>query len=105
MASGLSVNLYKKKFIDLNLKQGFLEAALTFLAYHIDIVSFQLLGILVGANPRRNSTWRLMLDKLRNQLSKWNSKYLFIGGRMTLLNSLLNSVPMGGQCMDLGCEA
>jgi len=35
-----------------------------------------------------------MLDKLRNRLNSWGSKYLSLGGRIVLLNSVLKAIPI-----------
>ncbi|XP_058781033.1 uncharacterized protein LOC131655143 [Vicia villosa] len=71
LASSVSIYFSKSKVIDLNLKQGFLEAASTFLACDISIVPFRFFGILVGADPRRHNTWMPFLDKLRNWI-QWD---------------------------------
>lgn len=52
------------------------------------------LGILVGVNPRRVATWKLVLDMLRNRLASWKRRNLSIGGRVILINSVLNSAPL-----------
>lgn len=94
MASDSSINFSKSKVIGLNLKQGSLEAASTFLACDIYSVPFQFLGISVGVNLRRRSTWSSLLDKLRNRLSKWKGKHISMDGCVTLFNSILNSIPI-----------
>jgi hypothetical protein len=48
----------------------------------------------VGANPRSISTWEPMLDQLRGRLNSWGHKYISFEGRIVLLNSMLNSVPI-----------
>lgn len=58
------------------------------------IVPFKLLGIPVGANPRRGGTWKPILDKLRKMLASWKGHTLSMGGRVTIINSVLNSIPL-----------
>ncbi|KAI5417517.1 hypothetical protein KIW84_042214 [Lathyrus oleraceus] len=62
--------------------KGFWEAPSTFLACGASIVQFQFLGISVGANPRRQTTWRPLLDKLRNRLSMWKVKFISLGAHL-----------------------
>ncbi|KAI5414523.1 hypothetical protein KIW84_040138 [Lathyrus oleraceus] len=64
--------------------------------YHSLILEIfhEFLGISFGANPRRQSTWILILDKVRNRLSKWKGKHLLMGGHVALLNCVLNSIPL-----------
>jgi len=48
----------------------------------------------VGANSKKVSTWEPMLEQLRNRLNSWGTKYVSLGGRITLLNSVLNAIPI-----------
>ncbi|PNX67524.1 ribonuclease H, partial [Trifolium pratense] len=57
-------------------------------------VMFKYLGLLVGANPRRATTWEPLLASLRNRLGAWGNKYVSLGGRITFLNSVLNAIPI-----------
>nr|GEW29187.1 hypothetical protein [Tanacetum cinerariifolium] len=49
---------------------------------------------MVGGNMSRIDAWDETLSKLRSRLSKWKSKTLSIGGRLTLLKSVLGSSPI-----------
>lgn len=55
---------------------------------------FMYLGILIGANPRRRSTWRLIIDKYVKKLSFWKHKQLSLTGCICLINSILSSLPL-----------
>jgi hypothetical protein len=57
-------------------------------------VPFKFLGIPVGANPRRRDTWNPVVEAMTKRLNSWNSRYLSIGGRITLINSVLSSLPL-----------
>ncbi|GJV22664.1 RNA-directed DNA polymerase, eukaryota [Tanacetum coccineum] len=48
---------------------------------------FRYLGVMVGENMSRHKAWADVVLKLRSRLSKWKSKTLSIGGRLTLLKS------------------
>lgn len=71
-----------------------LRVASQFLYCRIGELPFNFLGIPVGANPRRASTWKLVVAKMKNRLSTWRSKQLSIGGRITLLNAVFASLPL-----------
>ncbi|XP_039145636.1 uncharacterized protein LOC120282866 [Dioscorea cayenensis subsp. rotundata] len=51
------------------------------------------LGIPISGRRPRNHDWRSLIDKIKSRLSTWKSNYLSIGGRLTLLNSVLSSLP------------
>jgi hypothetical protein len=57
-------------------------------------IPFSYLGLLVGANPRRASTWDPVVDRLRKRLRSWGNRYVSLGGRTVLINSVLNSIPI-----------
>ena len=54
---------------------------------------FIYLGLSVGGNPRKESFWQPVLNKLRKRLAAWHHKYLSFGGRVCLLKSTLLSIP------------
>nr|GEZ01880.1 RNA-directed DNA polymerase, eukaryota, reverse transcriptase zinc-binding domain protein [Tanacetum cinerariifolium] len=56
--------------------------------------SFRYLGVLVGRHSSRLSAWDDTIDKLKARLSKWKMKTLLIGGRFTLLKSVLGATPI-----------
>jgi hypothetical protein len=60
----------------------------------VDSIPFRFLGIPVGANPRRKSTWLPIIESMNKRLGVWNGRNLSIGGRVTLINSVLSSLPL-----------
>ncbi|KAJ0565602.1 putative RNA-directed DNA polymerase [Helianthus annuus] len=52
------------------------------------------LGLLVGANMNQVKHWKGVINCVKSRLSKWKSKVLFVGGRSTLLKSVLDSLPL-----------
>jgi len=57
MASGLKVNFYKSSLIGVNVPGDFMEAACGFLHCREGFLLFKYLGLPVGANPKKVSTW------------------------------------------------
>lgn len=75
-------------------ERDFMEAACRFLHCKEGSTPFTYLGLPVGANPRKLSAWEPMLVKIRNRLNSWGCKYVSLGGRIVLLNSVLNAIPI-----------
>ncbi|CAJ2677955.1 unnamed protein product [Trifolium pratense] len=94
LVSGLRINFVKSKLYGINIDVNFLEAGSSFLSCSSDSIPFKFLGIPVGANPRRRETWKSVVDVISNKLSSWSSRQLSIGGRITLINSVLASMPL-----------
>ncbi|GKE24088.1 RNA-directed DNA polymerase, eukaryota [Tanacetum coccineum] len=55
---------------------------------------FRYLGILVGDNMANLKAWDETIAKMIKRLSKWKLNTLSIGGRLTLLKSVLGSTPI-----------
>ncbi|MCH95123.1 LINE-1 reverse transcriptase like, partial [Trifolium medium] len=94
LASGLKVNFWKSCLIGVNVPSQFMESACHFLNCKRGSIPFSYLGLPVGANPRRSSTWDPLIDKLRKRLLYWRNKYVSLGGRIVLINAVLNSIPI-----------
>nr|GEW62821.1 hypothetical protein [Tanacetum cinerariifolium] len=51
-------------------------------------------GVTVRNHMSRHSAWSTIIQKIRSRLSIWKAKTLFIGGRLTLLKSILGAVSL-----------
>jgi hypothetical protein len=94
MVSGLKVNFWKSNLMGINVSQEFLSSASNFLNCRIGSVPFVYLGLPVGANPRHITTWEPLIQSLRKRLGGWTNRFVSLGGRITLLNSVLNAIPI-----------
>ncbi|XP_058763698.1 uncharacterized protein LOC131637124 [Vicia villosa] len=92
LVSGLGINFHKSKLIGVNTSQHFLEAASLYLSCKMESNNFEFLGIPIGFNPRKESTWQPLLEKMRRRLNGWKNRFLNLGGRITLLKSILSSL-------------
>lgn len=50
------------------------------------------LGLPIGANMSRCANWSPLIDRFLKRLSRWKSKTLSIGGRLTLIKSVLGGL-------------
>ncbi|MCH80013.1 LINE-1 reverse transcriptase like, partial [Trifolium medium] len=94
MASGLKVNFWKSCVMGVNVHSDFMEMASDFLNCRIGRVPFKYLGLPVGSNPRKLSTWEPMLEVVRGRLRSWGNKYVSLGGRIVLINAVLSAIPI-----------
>ncbi|GJZ83238.1 RNA-directed DNA polymerase, eukaryota, reverse transcriptase zinc-binding domain protein [Tanacetum coccineum] len=54
---------------------------------------FTYLGVKVGDNMTRVNSWIEVVKKVSNKLSSWKAKSLSVGGRLTLIKSVLGAIP------------
>nr|GEW34398.1 putative RNA-directed DNA polymerase, eukaryota, reverse transcriptase zinc-binding domain protein [Tanacetum cinerariifolium] len=57
-------------------------------------LSFKYLGVMIGNSLSRKLSWAPIIQKIQSRLSKWKAKTLSIGGRFTLLKSVLGASPI-----------
>ncbi|XP_057432300.1 uncharacterized protein LOC130725057 [Lotus japonicus] len=93
-ASGLKVNLQKTLLIGCNVEASEVERIAGIYGWNIGQLPLLYLGAPLGGNPRRISFWEPMLDKLRRKRRTWNSKFISLSGRLTLMKAALCSVPL-----------
>lgn len=68
VVSGLGINYQKRKLIGINSNAHFLEAASHVISCKVEENNFYFLGILIGFNPRKETTWNPLLVNLKNRL-------------------------------------
>ncbi|GJZ05684.1 RNA-directed DNA polymerase, eukaryota [Tanacetum coccineum] len=94
LASGLRINKHKSKLMGVCVHSELVEGAANQVGCSTLNSPFTYLGVLVGGVMSRISTWEAIIQQVVKRLSKWKLKTLSIGGRLTLLKSVLCSIPI-----------
>ncbi|XP_058750809.1 uncharacterized protein LOC131623817 [Vicia villosa] len=55
---------------------------------------FKFLGIWVGEGAYKEKVWQEVIDNIKSRLTKWKGRNISIGGRVTLIGSVLNAIPI-----------
>nr|KYP40962.1 Putative ribonuclease H protein At1g65750 family [Cajanus cajan] len=88
----MKINFHKSFMVGIHSGADFIDLATFFLHCKVGQLPFKYLGLPLGANSRKLSTWKLMLDGLCKRLSSWKHSHLSIRGRVTLINLVLNAM-------------
>lgn len=89
LISGLKINKEKCCLYTLNVEDGRAIEIAEILECMRGSIPFKYLGVTVGRVHRKASEWNYIIQKIQNRLRK-----LSIGGRLTLLNMVLSSLPV-----------
>ncbi|GJX61970.1 RNA-directed DNA polymerase, eukaryota, partial [Tanacetum coccineum] len=92
LASSRKINLHKSKLMGNGVSSNAVATAASLIGCSILTAPFNYLGVKVGSNMSRISSWDDVISKGSSRLSKWKLKLLSIGGRLTLLKSVLTSI-------------
>ena len=94
MVSGLKINYAKSQFGCLGKSESWCREAALFLNCGQLVIPFSYLGIPVGTASKNWNVWQPIISKFEFKLSKWKQKCLSMGGRITLINSVLTALPI-----------
>ncbi|GKB52232.1 RNA-directed DNA polymerase, eukaryota, reverse transcriptase zinc-binding domain protein, partial [Tanacetum coccineum] len=89
--SGLKINLHKSNLYGIGVNTHEISNLASFTGCTPQRLPFTYLGIPIGSNMSRNKEWNPIIDKFKKRLSKWKANMLSIGGRSTLITSVLGS--------------
>ncbi|CAJ2642053.1 unnamed protein product [Trifolium pratense] len=92
--SGLKVNFNKSMLVGVNIPESWLCEASSAFCCKVEKIPFIYLGLPIGGDSRHLGFWKPMMDRLKNRLSGWKSRFLSFSGRLVLIKSVLTSLPV-----------
>ncbi|GJR85158.1 RNA-directed DNA polymerase, eukaryota, reverse transcriptase zinc-binding domain protein [Tanacetum coccineum] len=93
-ASGLRINMIKSKLMGISVDISKVEQAAAKIGCVTLKTPFNYLGLKVGGLMSRLQSWNEIVESIATRLSRWKLKTLSIGGRLTLLKSVLGAIPI-----------
>nr|GEU29167.1 hypothetical protein [Tanacetum cinerariifolium] len=92
LASGLKVNFHKSNLFGVGVTNSEVKSLASTIGCPPSHFSCTYLGLPIGGNMARCANWSILADKFQKRLSKWKSKSLSFGGRLTLVKFVLASL-------------
>jgi len=92
--SGLKINFHKSELFCFGEADVARQEYVDLFGYKSGDLPLKYLGIRIHYRKLKNVDWRAVVEHFEKRLSSWKSKHLSIGGRLTLINSVLSSLPM-----------
>ena len=90
--SGLKINFWKSDLVPVGDVLD-VESLAGILRCKVAMLPMTYLGLPLGATFKLKAIWTGVLEKMERRLAGWKRLYLSKGGRITLLNSTLSSLP------------
>nr|GFA58219.1 RNA-directed DNA polymerase, eukaryota, reverse transcriptase zinc-binding domain protein [Tanacetum cinerariifolium] len=93
-ASCLRINLHKSKIMGIDVDSSIVDLVAADIGCMTLKSPFSYPGVKIGGRIRCINSWEEIINKILSRLSKWKMKTLSIGGRLTLLKSVLGAMPI-----------
>ncbi|XP_058217454.1 uncharacterized protein LOC131328533 [Rhododendron vialii] len=94
LISGLKINFAKSQLCGIGIPEEIVESYAEILGCKVIKLPTKYLGLPLGANPRRWSTWNSVIERFEKKLSSLNRKNITLGGQQTMINSNLGNLPL-----------
>ncbi|KAJ9535108.1 hypothetical protein OSB04_un001812 [Centaurea solstitialis] len=92
--SGLRINLSKCNLFGIGVSDPVVKDMADKIRCQVSSLPFTYLGLPVGGNMKKKALWSVVVEKINKKLSAWKSKCISIGGRLTLIQSVLSAIPL-----------
>lgn len=92
--SGLKINFEKSNLMGINCTSEENEELASFLGCTEESWPVCYLEMPLGGNPRSKTFWDPVVSKVIKRLEGWKKGFLSKGGKMTLINSVLSTIPI-----------
>ncbi|XP_071689306.1 uncharacterized protein [Rutidosis leptorrhynchoides] len=94
LTSGLKVNYNKSNMFGNGVEGNIVESMASLFGCKVGCFPFKYLGLPISANMSKYDSWKPVIEKFEKRLSDWKACSVSFGGRLTLINSVLNSLPL-----------
>ncbi|GJV39734.1 RNA-directed DNA polymerase, eukaryota, reverse transcriptase zinc-binding domain protein [Tanacetum coccineum] len=92
LALGLKINIHKSNIYGIEVNEDEVYNMASNAGCIAGNIPFNYLGLPIGSNMKSIASWKMLIDRFRSRLLTWKASLLSIGGRLTLIKSVLGSL-------------
>ncbi|GKC98410.1 reverse transcriptase domain, reverse transcriptase zinc-binding domain protein [Tanacetum coccineum] len=92
LASGLKINIHKSNIYGIGVNKDEVLSMASNAGCIAGDIPFNYIGLPIGSNMKSIASWKTLVDRFHMRLSSWKANLLSIGGRLTLIKSVLGSL-------------
>nr|GEU72270.1 RNA-directed DNA polymerase, eukaryota, reverse transcriptase zinc-binding domain protein [Tanacetum cinerariifolium] len=93
LISGLKINVHKSNILGICASDEETSGMANVIGCRSSKLPLKYLGVPVGCNMSRCASWDAIINKFSYKLSRWKACMIFVGGHLTLIKSVLSSLP------------
>ncbi|GJS44823.1 putative RNA-directed DNA polymerase, eukaryota, reverse transcriptase zinc-binding domain protein [Tanacetum coccineum] len=93
LVSGLKINVHKSSILGICVSDEEISAMANVIGCGASKLPLKYPGVPVGCNMARCANWDVITNKFSSKLSHWKTRMIFVGGRLSLIKSVLSSLP------------
>ncbi|GJW80062.1 hypothetical protein Tco_0144037 [Tanacetum coccineum] len=92
LASGLKINIHKSNIYGIGVNKDEVLSMASNAGCIAGDIPFNYLSLPISSNMKSIASWKTLVDRFHMRLSSWKANLLSIGGRLTLIKSVLGSL-------------
>ena len=92
--SRLKINFGKISMLGINLEEEEVTYPADLVECSVGVWPAKYLGLPLGGNPKKKTLWEPVVIKVAKRLDRWKRAFLSRSGRLTLIRSVLSSLPI-----------
>ncbi|GJZ15913.1 RNA-directed DNA polymerase, eukaryota [Tanacetum coccineum] len=93
LISGLKINVNKSNIFGVSVSEERVSNMANSIGCGAGIFPIKYLGVPVGCNMTRCANWSVIIKKFSSKLASWKARLLSVGGRLSLIKSVLGHLP------------
>ena len=94
VVSRLKISFGKSTLLGINLEEEEVAYLTDLVECSVGVWPVKYLGLPLGGNPKSKTFWEPVVMKVARRLNGWKRAFLSRGGRLTLIRSILSSLPI-----------